>query len=112
MKRLAFPVVMMAILVTGLMFGGASKAARSGISEEALLRSGHTVDHRCGTVAPDGATADGEPIQLAASIKCEKFSSGSCVSEGTPCGLVETKRAGRCTTVINKHKRTNCACVK
>ena len=112
MKRLAFPLVMLAILVTGLMFGGASKAARSGISEEALLRSGHTVDHRCGTVAPDGATTDGEPMQLAASIKCEKFSDGGCVTEGASCGLVDTKRAGVCTTVINKHKRATCACVK
>ena len=107
MKRFAFPVVLAAILAAGVAFSSASNAARKPVSEDALVRSGHTVDHSCGAV-----TGAGEPMQLAASIKCEEFSDGGCVTEGAACGRVATKRAGICTTVINKHKQVSCTCVK
>ena len=111
MKRLAFPLVLAAILVAGIAFSSASNAARQGVSEEDLLRSGHTIDHSCG--ATTGAVkTEGEPVQVAASIKCEQFSDGSCVTEGAACGRVATKRAGTCTTVDNKRKGPIFACVK
>ena len=107
MKRFAFPIVVAAILAAGVAFTSASNAARRAVSEEVLVRSGHTVDHDCGA-----ATGAGEPVQLAASIKCEEFSDGGCVTEGAACGRVGTKRAGICTTVINKRKQVSCSCVK
>ena len=117
MKRIAFPMVVMAILAAGVMFGTASKAARSGVSEEALLRSGHTIDRQCGAPTISDATAGGEPVQLAAAIKCEEFSDGSCVAPGSICGSAGSKKKknsnlGLCTTVIDQHKRVSCACVK
>ena len=117
MKRIAFPLVVAAILVAGVAFSSASKAARTGVSEEALLRSGHTVDHSCGSVTTDGAAGGGEPVQLAAAIKCEEFSDGSCVNAGALCGSWGSKKkknenTGYCTTVIDQQKRQSCACVK
>ena len=117
MKRIAFPVVVTAILVAGVAFSSASKAARTGVSEDALLRSGHTVDHSCGSVTTDGAAGGAEPMQLAAAIKCETYSDGGCVTEGASCGSWGSKKkknenTGYCTTVIDQQKRQTCACVK
>jgi len=111
MKRLIFPTLVMAILAAGVMFGNA-RAARTGISEEALLRSGHTVDRQCGAAVTGSPTTVGEPQQLAAApIKCEEFSDGSCVAPGSTCGHTTKKSVGLCTTVVNKHKGASCACV-
>jgi hypothetical protein len=111
MKRIAFPLVVTAIIVAGVAFSSASKAARSGVSEDALLRSGHTVDHSCGSVTTDDAAGGGEPMQLAAAIKCERYSHGGCVTEGATCGRVGSKKIGVCTTVTTK-TRVSCACVQ
>ena len=116
MKRMAFPIVVIAILVAGVLFSATGNAARKGVSEEALLRSGQTVDYSCGAVATDGTTANAEPMQLAAAIKCEQYADGSCVAENSFCGTGGGKKksgnSGVCTTVTNKQKQQTCACVK
>ena len=116
MKRIAFPLVVTAIIVAGVAFSSASKAARSGVSEDALLRSGHTVDHSCGSVTTDDAAGGGEPMQLAAAIRCAEDTDGACVNPGNVCGNVSKKKKstnqGVCTTVIDQRKRQSCACVK
>ena len=109
MKRMAFPMILSAILVAGLAFGSISTAARTGISEDALMRSGHTIDPQCDTVTAQ--TGDGEPMQLAAARGCDAFSDGSCVNEGGPCGR-RKQNIGVCQTVINKHKNLRCTCVR
>jgi hypothetical protein len=113
MKRLAFPLVLAAILVAGIAFSSASNAARRGISEEDLLRTGHTIDPSCGAATTGAVKSDGEPVQIAAApIKCAQSSDGNCINEGAVCGRPEKKGGGGlCTTVINKHKRPTCACV-
>jgi len=114
MKRLAFPIVLATIIAAGIAFSSASNAARRGVSEEDLLRSGLTVDHSCGTVTTGNATGAGESLQLAAAIKCEAYSDGSCITEGAGCGPEGKKGLrGRCTTVAaTKRKPQDCACVK
>jgi hypothetical protein len=111
MKRMAFPMILAAILVAGLALGSISTAARTGISEEALVRSGHTIDPQCDAATAE--TVDGEPMQLAAARGCDAFSDGSCVNEGGPCGsLGKKKNVGTCLTVFNKHKNARCTCVR
>ncbi|HET9062446.1 MAG TPA: hypothetical protein VFO62_04080 [Candidatus Binatia bacterium] len=117
MKRIAFPLVVTAIIVAGVAFSSASKAARSGVSEDALLRSGHTVDHSCGSVTTDDTAGGGEPMQLASAIRCAENSNGTCANPGNQCGTWGSKKKknenfGVCTTVISQQKRVSCACVK
>jgi hypothetical protein len=117
MKRLAFPMVLTAILAAGVAFSSASNAARTGISEEDLLRSGHTIDYGCGAVTAGSATAGAEPVQLAAAIKCEENSDGSCRDTTQHCGSTggtkKTSNQGLCTNVQSKtSKRVRCACVR